>query len=284
LASSVAVIAIVFASIFLGEAIVWGDESNFQATGGFGPNQVSAAIGVAALAIWLLIVYGKLGTLSKIALTLTCVGFLALDVLTFSRGGVYAALVAGLAVIPLELLRGRQSSAALLPLILAALLSIYIVLPQIDELTGGAASARFMDSSMTGRDVLAEEDIQLFFDNPLMGVGVGISKELRLEMNGVAAHTEYTRLLAEHGLLGISAIAMLVLMGLQNFRRNWESPSAQSIVMAAALWALLIMSHSATRLVAPSFMFGLIFAEFALDEPEAPREPSPRYRGMMAIR
>jgi hypothetical protein len=54
--------------------------------------------------------------------------------------------------------------------------------------------------------------------------------------------------------------------------------------VAAALWALLIMTHSATRLVAPSFMFALIFAEFALDEPEAAREPSPPYRGMMAIR
>jgi O-antigen ligase len=44
----------------------------------------------------------------------------------------------------------------------------------------------------------------MFLDNPIVGVGVG-GQEERIEATGdvVASHSEVSRLLAEHGMLGV---------------------------------------------------------------------------------
>ena len=57
-------------------------------------------------------------------------------------------------------------------------------------------------------------DLDIFYDNLFIGVGPGQANILR-EKYGfgkkVAAHTEFSRMLAEHGILGL--ISLLILIG-----------------------------------------------------------------------
>ena len=70
---------------------------------------------------------------------------------------------------------------------------------------------RFRDLDTTGRLGAATTDLQVFSENPILGVGVGRSIEFHDTIEGIslAAHTEYTRLLAEHGLFGLLAIIII---------------------------------------------------------------------------
>ena len=65
---------------------------------------------------------------------------------------------------------------------------------------------------LTGRALIYEIDLNIFFDHILTGVGPGQAKDLR-QVYGygkrVAAHTEYSRMLAEHGILGLFSLFIL---------------------------------------------------------------------------
>ena len=66
-------------------------------------------------------------------------------------------------------------------------------------------------------------------------------------------------MLAEHGSLGLLALFILLAMSLG---RVWKSlPSLEkAYTVSFTAWALLTMLHSAMRLVAPPFAFGLASA------------------------
>src|SRR5690606_12199541 len=97
--------------------------------------------------------------------------------------------------------------------------------------TGGMIDKRYAnqnasgvekESVLTGRETLMETEFQMFLDNPIFGVGVGKNREERIEMTGIvaASHSEVTRLLAEHGMLGVMALALLVCVPLYNYPLN----------------------------------------------------------------
>jgi len=55
--------------------------------------------------------------------------------------------------------------------------------------------------------------LNIFADNPLLGIGPGAGTEKRVDYgygDRVAAHIEYSRLLAEHGLFGVFSLLILV--------------------------------------------------------------------------
>ena len=84
-----------------------------------------------------------------------------------------------------------------------------------------------------------------------------MAKPLREEMGHIgAAHTEYTRLLSEHGMLGIAAILLLVSLGYRTFRTA-RDVVARAWVLAMLIWVALFLAVDAMRIVAPSFAFGL---------------------------
>ena len=74
-----------------------------------------------------------------------------------------------------------------------------------------------------------------------------------------AAHTELTRLLAEHGLLGAGAVTLLFVMAFRALQ-GARAMRDKALVAALLAWSLLTMSHMAMRIVAPSLVFGLAFA------------------------
>jgi len=186
--------------------------------------------------------------------------------LTFSRGGLWIAGISGLVVF-LYLVRDKQTRFRVLSV--AGLLFVvgqYILVPQLDAFTGGALSKRFRNLSTTNRDLLIRADLAIFEEYPILGVGPGMAKYHRGAVVGVtgAAHTELTRLLAEHGLFGLVALFLLILMGLKNFQRE-RSIQVRATVAGMVVWTLVYMLANAMRTVAPSFNFGLSFAKFNIN-------------------
>jgi O-antigen ligase len=220
-----------------------------------GPNQISAILGFGALICLLLLLRDRrnLGRLVELALGLLLFG---MCVLTFSRGGIFNLLVAGGVVLLLRLARsrGHLKTFAILGIVV---LGGVVVFSRLDAFTGGALEQRFADRSTTGRSQIAETDLDTWFDHRLAGVGPGRSPEFRSgQYEGDAPHTEFTRTLAEHGIPGLLAMLCLVVLA---GRAVMVAPNSWSrtVTIALVLWAVADMSHTATRLAAPGFVFGL---------------------------
>jgi len=123
-----------------------------------------------------------------------------------------------------------------------------------------------MERSTTGRDVLIRKDLEVFLDNPLLGLGPGgskVSHEFGVHTM-VASHSEVTRLLADHGCLGLAALLLLGMMAFLSYRRSQNNPE-RTVKLALLSWCLLVMASNAMRYVAPSFLFGLCSAVLSSD-------------------
>ena len=191
--------------------------------------------------------------------------------LTFSRGGIINLVVAlGAAFIFLL----RSPSKIVRPLFVLFIILVIIgtiVFPQLEELTGGALLARFTDLDPVSRIDLARMDIDLFQTNPIAGVGPGMSTLLRPKLSNIASHTEYSRILAEHGLLGVLSFLILFILLIKTLFST-KSAMIQALMVASAGWAAVEMPHSAMRIVAISFMFGLAFVTFDLEDESPPNQ------------
>jgi len=230
-------------------------ESNVAASGGFGPNQVSAVIGLAALACAFLALRERSWLLRATAagLMMWC---LVQGALTFSRGGLLNVLVAAAVALPHFLTRLRHAAGLFLAAIVVVLLCGLVFLPRLQELTGGTLETRLTEGDGS-RVELAETDLRIFTEHALTGTGVGLSEEERGGGAGLyAAHTEYSRLLAEHGLLGAAALACMVWMAATSYRRA-SGVMARAWAAALIAWSAAEMSHAAMRLSATPFVFAL---------------------------
>lgn len=234
--------------------------SNSALSGGFGPNQVSAMLGLAVVFCLLLLVERKLPLGVQLALILVAVIFSAQAALTFSRGGILLAL-ASLMVAGLYLARERRTRVTLvvMSIVLAVVANIWVV-PRLDEFTSGKLAERYSSIDPTGRGLLAGFDLQIFADNPVLGVGPGVATPLRGELGHFgAAHTEYTRMLAEHGMLGAFAIFLLVVLAIR-VAKACSTLKSRAFVLAMITWAALFLAVNAMRLAAPALTAGLACA------------------------
>lgn len=239
-------------------------------TAGIGPNQVSAALGLGTLfAFYLfLLLHRSSRGLAQLGLALAVVfGLQAL--LSFSRGGIWGTL-GTLAVMSWFLLKSRRARGSLIVaiVVLAPLLHFWI-LPAADQYTRGLALSRFTETDLTGRDRIMLSDLRAFQAHPWVGLGPGQSDWWHFRDLGVpkSAHTEYTRAIAEHGLLGLIAMSILIGVGVRRLHRDC-GPLEKALVVALSVWTLLYLGHSAMRLAAPGFVFGLGGARFDLDQDE----------------
>ena len=259
---TIGVAAIAASSTITASDINFGNESNFVTSGGFGPNQVSAALGLGALLALLYVLTDKGNWVFRALMVVVTVGLAAQSAMTFSRGGLYTA--GGAAVLSIMYL-SRDARARIKIILLAGLLFVivtFVVLPRLDAFTGGALSARFENTDSTGRNTIAGADLQIWLENPFFGIGPGESKaEHALYYRKIATHTEYTRLLAEHGLFGLAAGLLLFVMAAQRFRHigRMRNINTKAMLAPMVVWGLLYMVDKAMRLVAPAFTFGLSF-------------------------
>ena len=252
------------------DQLKFNGESNFVTSGGFGPNQVSAILGmgaVAAVLCYLVRPRGGAAGLFLIGLALLLMGQSAL---TFSRTGLYgcgcALLAAAVSMSRDPRVRLKLMTAA----VVAAAFSVFVALPFLNSLTGGRLEQRFTEKGYSGREDLLQGDLEAFLENPLLGVGPGGSRAFHVhgKSKNIASHSEITRLIAEHGMLGVAAIAMLLLTATANYRRQ-RTVEARGICAALITWSLFIMTSNAMRYAAPALFFGLCCASFSPEPDES---------------
>jgi hypothetical protein len=240
-----------------------GTESLFVASAGFGPNQVSAVLGLAGLLCYLLFLTNQsAGFGSKAILIGAWILFTIESALTYSRGGIYMELAAA-AVASFYAFRQKVVRASLFALLLfLAAVASFLVVPYLDSVSSGSFSDRYSSVDPTGRDVLIMDDLNGFARSPLYGVGVGMSEYFRTVLR-VTAHTEYTRLLGEHGMLGLIALGLFSFM---LYHRWKDTHAGKPILTGFLLWGLLFLAIYATRMVAPVFLMAFSFAAYLSDE------------------
>jgi hypothetical protein len=242
------------------ENIQFTTESNFATSGGFGPNQVSSMLGLGVFLAAGCVVLFRDTAKFKVILAAAAVFFAAQSILTFSRGGIYNA-VGGLLVLILFHFRDLADGLRrLVPILAVVALFLWFVFPLLNSFTGGKLSERFEETETTHRIDIAESDWRIFQENPVFGVGVGIAYEYRrrfLEYSA-ASHTEFSRLISEHGSLGIIALLSLFSMTVLNLIRQ-RSTLGRALVAGVAVWSILFMFNAGMRLAAPSFIWGMSF-------------------------
>ncbi|MCI0336626.1 MAG: O-antigen ligase family protein [Acidobacteria bacterium] len=263
---SIGVATIALFDTLSAQTIYFSNNSNFITSGGFGPNQVSSVLGLAALLAFLLTYDPKVTRGLRLMVFTLLLIFAVQSAMTFSRGGLYtaggAAIVATFYLIRLPRTRLKVIGGILL----LVLVTNFILLPQLDAFTGGALTKRFGNTKLTGRDKIVRADLQAWSDNLLFGVGPGQAKSYRQDYRvDTSAHTEFSRMLAEHGVFGLAAIFMLLLMALRHLRRAHDGPS-KAFTAAMISWSFFYMLTAAMRLAAPAFIFGLAAANILPDD------------------
>lgn len=248
--------------------INFNNSSNYATSGGYGPTQVSSVLGFGALLIFLWLFQKWQSRWAKWMLIGVMVLFVMQSALTFSRGGLYAA--AGSAVLACYyLIHDKRTRMQLIGgAVVLALVANFVILPTLDKFTNGALTKRFGNTSLTGRDSIAKGDLRVFYDHPVFGVGPGEARNYRTDHKQAVAHTEFSRLLAEHGLFGLTALLLMLLMSWRNLRKA-QSRMAKAIVIALTFWSFLFMATLAMRIVMAAFAFGLTAATLALTDQTA---------------
>ena len=140
--------------------VAFGGGSNKDASGNFGPNQVSAMLGVAGVAALLGRVEDGVTKMFRLLMLAIMVFVLVQSALTFSRGGLYTFV--GSSLLGFVYLAGDARKRVRLAVACLALygLAEYVVIPQLDQLTGGTLNQRFQDTRLSGRDSLVESEIE----------------------------------------------------------------------------------------------------------------------------
>lgn len=275
IAPVVGIAAVTLMTTYTASHLSFTDESNFVTSGGFGPNQVSVILGLGAMASLFYTLdpdarqgarWCAFGTMLVLAMQ---------SAMTFSRGGLYSAGGAILAA-SWYLLRDRTLRRRLLMLVIGGtILTSYFILPRLDSLTNGELLTRFSDTNPSHRGQIMLADLRIWSDHPVLGVGPGEAKADRHTVTAMS-HTEYTRLLSEHGLLGLFAMAMLAAICMEQVRRR-QNARGKALAMALLAWSLLSMMHVDMRVAALGFVFGLGNAGFYVDREErdtiAARQP-----------
>lgn len=256
--------------------VITGTQSNFDTSGGFGPNQVSTVLGLGMFVFFVRLLLDSKTKLIQIINIGFVLMFTFRAIVTFSRGGVITAIVMVFLLLSVIYFKANSNIKPKIGLIiLLSLLAGMGVWTYSSIETHGLINKRYANedalgrkkkSQLSGREVLMESELQMFIDNPILGIGVGKNKELRKEKTGIdlATHNEITRMLAEHGTLGIINLFILFLTPLILFINNRQNILALSFF---AFW-LLTINHAALRIAAPAFVYALSLLIVQIQIPE----------------
>ncbi|SHM17638.1 O-antigen ligase family protein [Flavobacterium chilense] len=256
--------------------VVTGTQSNFETSGGFGPNQVSTILGLGMFVFFTqLILFSK----SKKAIILNGILLVFITyrgIVTFSRGGIITAVA--MIVFLLFLLyvysndKGKKKFVVvffLTGLIAAGVWSYssFQTKGLIEKRYANKdAAGRTKKDRLGGREEIMNEELSVFIDNPILGIGAGMGKEVRKETFGaeVASHNEITRMLSEHGLFGVFGLLILAITPFVVYVNNRQHLYFLSFFV---FW-LLTINHAAMRTAAPAFVYALslLFVQVKIPE------------------
>ena len=249
------------------EELFTNTTSNFQTSGGFGPNQMSVILGLGVFIFFIQFFFNsKEKVFSYLSLFLFFL-FAYRGLITFSRGGMLTALAMILAfcytVYKLLNKTARSKFLGVFSLLLVLVAAAWLY---SSYQTGGLIQKRYnnqdalgrvKESRMSGREDVMETDLKFFEENPIFGVGPGIGGMMRGEegMQGVQAHSEPTRLLAEHGSFGLVILLLLIFVPIIKYFR-FRLYHHIYFFPFLIFWGLTI-NHAATRIVAPGVLYAL---------------------------
>ncbi len=248
--------------------------SNPSTSGGYGPNQVSTIFGLGVTILVLSqILRGKICGGKAIDLSILVL-FFGLGLMTFSRGGILAAIITISITMIYHLFHDEKKRILIFIKGIGILFIIIISWFVIAEITNGVINKRYgvgnatytekLLGDLTGRTELYKIDFLIFSDNIFTGVGPGQANLKRIDYGygrSSAAHTEYSRMLAEHGFPGM--VSLFILLGFPFYFFYYSNnATTKLIIIYFSILILLTMFHSAMRVSMPALMFGFIFADF----------------------
>ena len=262
-----------------GITVFKGTGSNYLTSGGFGPNQVSTVLGLAMFVAFVRLFLASATRKLQLINAALVVIFAYRCIITFSRGGMYT----GLAMIiiflgMMYLLLDTKGKGKLVFLSGLSVLAGLMIFTYSSIQTGGLIEKRYAnenargvekEDASSGRGELAATEWEMFIDNPYLGVGVGRNKEIRLEETGITAatHSEISRMLAEHGSLGLLGLLILSVTPVVLYMSDRTQIFA---LLFMVFWALTI-NHAAMRIAAPAFVYALALLKvYFPKEGEAP--------------
>jgi O-antigen ligase len=134
------------------------------------------------------------------------------------------------------------------------------------------AAGRVKETRLSGREEIWDGEIDDFLDNPIFGIGVAKALEIREEKSGgliIASHSEISRTLAEHGMMGIIALLIVLFTPVFLFIDNQQ----HIFIFCFVLFWLLTINHAAMRIAAPAFIYSLSLLKVSIgEEPSLHRE------------
>lgn len=255
--------------------VVTGTDSNLITSGGFGPNQVSTVLGLGMFLAFVRLLFFSKSIILIVLHSIFLLIFSYRGLLTFSRGGFIAGIIMIVSLLFFTYyfakIKSKFKVGIVIILMFIAGIGVFTYsISQTDGMifnryTGKDALGREKISKFSGRERLAEFELQMFYENPIFGIGVGKNKENRIEITGesLATHNEITRLLAEHGFFGVLNLLILLFTPLFHYLSNKKYIFLFSFYF---FWFLTI-NHAAMRIAAPAFIYGLTLLNFSFDEP-----------------
>jgi hypothetical protein len=243
--------------------------ANFATSGGAATNQVSTVFGLGLMLCFYF-------WYKKIALSghrnfdiLMGIAFFAQGLLTFSRGGIVVAI---LAIVFFILLDSQKLNIKIIYLGVVVSFLVIFTFNYIDDMTGGKLLLRYQGETegtynygaekdlkkiTSGRSLIFEEDLKLWFAYPILGVGVGNSRYLRGGTDErVAAHIELSRLLAEQGFLGLIYFLVLTNLGLKLWKIS-RIEKVKAIYFILFFIGYLTTFHASMRTFVTPLLIGL---------------------------
>jgi hypothetical protein len=256
-------------------------EANSGTSGGYGPNQVATVLGLGGLILFSLFLFFSKNFFQKTFYLSLSLFFLYRSLITFSRGGTYT----GLACIIILLLyayskigiTGKFKIQILVIFLLIFGTSVFSYsVYQTDGLilkryTGKTFNGEEKEDKFSGRKEIAESEFQIFMKYPIFGSGIGTNTLAKEEISAksITSHNEITRLIAEQGLFGVLIFLFLFFTPLTYLLMNKE----QLFLLPFFFFWLLTINHSAMRIAAPAFIYGLSLLKINFNEiPTLPRQ------------
>ncbi len=236
--------------------------ANFEASGGFGSNQVSTAFGLGLFLAFYFWLNGlRLTGFNKILDFGLAIFFLFQGLLTFSRGGIIGGVIGILLLIYNQwfLKNNKIVFSRITKLFIIGIPLVIFTFFITNEITQGKLLQRYqgetdgtlagakekdLNNITTGRYNIFTGDIEIFLQNPLFGLGVNQSRFYRNYAEGVVAHVELSRLLAEHGILGLIIFMYFIVISFQKIKYIRTDYSLLIILFVIGFYTTF---HAATR-------------------------------------
>lgn len=257
--------------------------ANLATSGGGGSNQVSTLLGVGIFICFLFLVNKWKITGYRVFDFFLFFLFGFQGLLTFSRGGIIGGVLGILIVLffvffSADSIKKHYRLPKFGKIIVLAVILLTTTFQIADNLTGGLLGLRYLgetegtlagtkeksiDSITTGRFNIFMEDVDLWFENVFFGVGVGASSFMRSGSQFYLTHVEFSRLLSEHGFLGLVYFLILIYLFFKLIYTR-RPPMEKGILVAFFLIAIYTTFHAAMRTYLTPLFIGLSLMDIQL--------------------